>query len=79
MSTKTSRSSADFLTVAGLAQALGVCKDTVRRLDAHLSPLRTQAGGRLYAPGALPKARALLRSRRWWRRRQRARKAAPDV
>ena len=71
MSGKVANPSPTALTVGTLAQALGVNEQTVRRLDGALVPLRTPDGVRIYLPGAIEKARALLRRRRYYRRRAR--------
>ena len=66
---------ADLLTAGNLAEILGVSLQTVRRLQGRgLTPLREPNGDRLYLPGAIPKAKALLR-----RRLARRRKAKVDV
>lgn len=73
---------ADLLTPGSLARLLGVSAQTIRRLEAQgLRPLREPSGDRLYLPGAVVQARALLkrRLRRRRRRAQKAPKAAPDV
>ena len=75
---RTSRGTSEVYDTAGtLARWLRVHIDTVRAMDDELMPLRTPGGVRLYLRAVTrPKAQAILQRRRWYRRRQRARKGA---